>query len=352
MIKVTLTKNLKKKQPEDKLGFGKFFTDYMFKMDYSIEKGWNNPRIEPYSSIPFDPSLMTFHYGQEIFDGLKAFKDKDNNVTLFRPRDNFVRMNHSAERLCIPNFDVEIVMEGLTELIKLEKDWIPKADGTALYIRPTIIATDQYLGVKASDTYLFFIILSPVGAYYAHGFAPVSLLVEDFYTRASDGGTGEAKCGGNYATSLIAGNKAKKLGFDQVLWMDAKYKKYIEEVGSMNMFVIIDGVILTPSLDGTILPGITRNSIIKVLKDGGYKVVERKISIDEIIEAHKNGKLDEAFGTGTAAVVSPVGKLSYKGVEYIIGSGETGKITQMLYDKLTGIQKGRYEDKFNWLVRI
>jgi branched-chain amino acid aminotransferase len=243
-------------------------------------------------------------------------------------------------------------MEGLTELIRIEKDWIPKSEGTSLYIRPFIIATDPYLGVKVGENYIFSIILSPVAAYYSHGFAPVSLYVENFYSRAAEGGTGEAKCGGNYAASLIAGDKAKKLGYDQVLWLDAKNKKYIDEVGSMNIFVIIDGQVLTPSLDGTVLHGITRNSIIRILKDQGYNVAERKISIDEIIEAHKNGKLQEAFGTGTAAVVSPVGKLSYNGKEYVIGDGNTGKITAMLYDTLTGIQKGKYPDKFNWLYRI
>jgi len=352
MINVTLSKNLKKKPAEDKLKFGKNFTDHMFLMDYSTEKGWHDARIVPYAPFTLEPSALVLHYAQEIFEGLKAFKDDNDNITMFRPRENFARMNRSADRLCIPNFDVDVVMEGLTELIKLEKDWIPKSEGTALYVRPFIIATDPYLGVKVAENFIFCIILSPVGAYYANGFAPVSLYVENEYTRAADGGTGEVKCGGNYACSLIAGNKAKKMGYDQVLWLDSKYKKNIEEVGSMNMFVVINGEVLTASLDGTILPGITRKSIIQILKDEGYKVTERKISVDEIITALENGKFDEAFGTGTAAVVSPVGKLCYNDKEYIVGDGKTGKITQMLYDRLTGIQKGKYADKYNWLYKI
>lgn len=352
MIKVTLSKNLKEKPSEDKLQFGKIFTDHMFLMDFNKDKGWYNPRIEPYAPFCLEPSALVLHYAQEIFEGLKAFKNDKGDITMFRPRENFARMNRSADRLCIPQIDVDTAMEGLTELVKLEQDWIPKSEGTSLYIRPFIIATDPFLGVKVSENFIFCIILSPVGAYYANGFAPVSLYVENFYTRASEGGTGEAKCGGNYASSLIAGNKAKQMGYDQVLWLDAKFKKNIEEVGSMNMFVVIDNEVITASLDGTILPGITRKSIIQLLKDEGYKVTERKISIDEIIKAHDDGKLNEAFGTGTAAVISPVGKLSYNDKEYVIGDGNTGKITQMLYDRLTGIQKGKLPDKYNWLYKF
>ncbi len=352
MINVTLTKNPKAKPADGKLGFGKYFTDHMFVMNYDKGKGWHSARIEPYAPISIEPSALVFHYSQTIFEGLKAFKDDGGNITLFRPRDNFERMNRSANRLCIPQFNIDTVMEGLDKLVRTDKEWIPKSEGTSLYIRPFIIAVDPFLGVKVADSYIFFIILSPVAAYYSHGFAPVSLYVENFYTRASEGGTGEAKCGGNYAASLIAGNKAKELGYDQVLWLDAKNKKFIEEVGSMNMFVVIGGEVLTSSLDGTVLNGITRNSIIKLLKDSGYKVTERKISIEEIIKAQESGKLDEAFGTGTAAVVSPVGKLSFNGKDYTVGDGNTGKITAMLYDKLTGIQKGKYPDKFGWLYRI
>jgi branched-chain amino acid aminotransferase len=352
MIKVTLTENPKTKPECDKLVFGRNFTDHMFMMNYNPEKGWHDARIIPYCPFEIAPSALVFHYGQAIFEGMKAYKGKDGAVTMFRPRDNFLRMNRSADRLCIPQFDVEFVMQALSQLIEIEKDWIPEAEGTSLYIRPFIIATDPCLGVKISDTYAFFIILSPVGSYYKNGFAPVSLYVEDFYTRASSGGTGEAKCAGNYAACLKAEQKAKSLGYDQVLWLDGKEKKFVEEVGSMNMFMIIDGEVITAELDGTILPGITRNSIITVLKDKGYKVSERSLSIDEVISAQKQGKLNEAFGTGTAAVVSPVAKLCYKGTDYIVGDGKMGKITSMLYDTLTGIQKGKYEDKFGWLYRI
>ncbi|NLK17426.1 MAG: branched-chain amino acid aminotransferase [Clostridiales bacterium] len=352
MIREQLTDCPKDKQAEDKLQFGKTFTDHMFVMDYAAGKGWHDARIVPYAPFELDPSSMVLHYGQAIFEGLKAFRDINGRITMFRPRDNFLRMNRSAKRLCIPQIDVDFVMQALVRLIEIEKDWVPSAEGTALYIRPFIIATDPYLGVKVSDTYKFLIILSPSGPYYKNGFQPVSLYVENYYTRAAEGGTGEAKCSGNYAASLIASDKAKELGCDQVLWLDAKEKRYIEEVGSMNMFVVIGGEVLTASLDGTILPGITRDSIIKIFKDKGYKVTERKVSLDEIIGALKENRLDEAFGTGTAAVVSPVGKLRIGDEEYVIGDGKTGKITQMLYDTLTGIQRGKIEDKFGWLYRI
>ena len=353
MINITLSKNLKAKpQDEGKLGFGKIFTDHMFLMNYSTDKGWHNQRIEPYAPFTLEPSALVLHYGQTIFEGLKAFKDVSGKITLFRPRDNFERMNRSADRLCIPRINIDTVMNGLNELLKIEKDWIPQSEGTSLYIRPFIIATDPFLGVKVADYYTFFIILSPVGAYYANGFSPVSLYVENFYTRAAEGGTGEAKCAGNYAASLIAGNKAKSLGYDQVLWLDAKRKEFIEEVGSMNMFVVIDGEVITAALDGTVLHGITRDSIIKLLKSEGYKVTERKLSIAEVIEAHNSGKLNEAFGTGTAAAISPVGKLCYNDKVYTVGNGGTGKITSMLFDKLTGLQKGKYPDNNNWLYKI
>lgn len=352
MIREQLTDCPKDKQAEDKLQFGKTFTDHMFVMDYAAGKGWHDARIVPYAPFELDPSSMVLHYGQAIFEGLKAFRDINGRITMFRPRDNFLRMNRSAKRLCIPQIDVDFVMQALVRLIEIEKDWVPSAEGTALYIRPFIIATDPYLGVKVSDTYKFLIILSPSGPYYKNGFQPISLYVENYYTRAAEGGTGEVKCSGNYAASLIASDKAKELGCDQVLWLDAKEKRYIEEVGSMNMFVVIGGEVLTASLDGTILPGITRDSIIKIFKDKGYKVTERKVSLDEIIGALKENRLDEAFGTGTAAVVSPVGKLRIGDEEYVIGDGKTGKITQMLYDTLTGIQRGKIEDKFGWLYRI
>ena len=342
-----------KEKPADqsKLGFGKIFTDYMLTMRYK-NGAWDEPRIEPYGPVAFDLATTVFHYAQGIFEGLKAFRNEAGEVRVFRPEENFKRMNHSAERMCIPQIDEKKVLEGMFELLRLEKDWIPTAPGTALYIRPSIIATNVALGVHASSEYLFFIILSPVGSYYAHGLAPTRLLVEDYYTRATVGGTGEAKCIANYAVSLKAGEEAEKKGFDQVLWLDANEKKYVEEVGSMNMFFVIDGEVVTPELVGSILPGITRKSSIELLRAHGYKVSERRVSIDEVIEAQKNGKLNEAFGTGTAAVISPVGMMEYKGTDYVVNGGEMGEITKWLYDTITGIQTGRLPDPFGWVVKL
>ena len=342
-----------KEKPADqsKLGFGKIFTDYMLTMRYK-NGAWDEPRIEPYGPVAFDLATTVFHYAQGIFEGLKAFRNEAGEVRVFRPEENFKRMNRSAERMCIPQIDEKKVLEGMFELLRLEKDWIPTAPGTALYIRPSIIATNVALGVHASSEYLFFIILSPVGSYYAHGLAPTRLLVEDYYTRATVGGTGEAKCIANYAVSLKAGEEAEKKGFDQVLWLDANEKKYVEEVGSMNMFFVIDGEVVTPELVGSILPGITRKSSIELLRAHGYKVSERRVSIDEVIEAQKNGKLNEAFGTGTAADISPVGMMEYKGTDYVVNGGEMGEITKWLYDTITGIQTGRLPDPFGWVVKL
>lgn len=337
---------------ESKLGFGKYFTDYMFTMKYKDGKGWYDAQIEPYRPFEFDLATTVFHYAQGIFEGLKAFKNKDGEIRVFRPDENFKRMNNSAERMCIPRIDEKLVLEGLFELLKIEKDWIPTSTGTALYIRPSIIATNVALGVHAGSEYLFFIILCPVGSYYAHGLAPTRLLVEDFYTRATVGGTGEAKCIANYAVSLKAGEEAAKKGFDQVLWLDANEKKYVEEVGSMNMFFVIDGEVVTPMLTGSILPGITRKSCIELLRAHGYRVSERRISIDEVIEAQKSGILNEAFGTGTAAVISPVGMMEYKGKDYVVNDNRMGEITKFLYDTITGIQTGRIADAHNWVVKL
>lgn len=352
MIKTELSKNLKQKPDFNELGFGKYFTDHMFMMNYQEGKGWFDARIVPYQNLSLDPSTLVFHYSQTIFEGLKAYKDSKGNINLFRPQANFKRMNDSASRTCIPNFDEDLVLEALIELLKIEKDWIPNLPGTSLYIRPTIIATDAVLGVKASGTYIFYIILSPVGAYYKNGLAPTKILIEEFYTRASIGGTGEIKAGANYAISLMGSEKAKKESFDQVLWLDAKDKKYIEEVGSMNIFFVIDNEVVTPELVGSILPGITRDSTIKLLKASGYKVTERRISVDELKDAALSGKLNECFGTGTAAVISPVGLFKYKGDEYLINNGKMGEISKMLYDNLTGIQYGVLEDKFGWVLDV
>ncbi len=337
---------------ETKMGFGKLFTDYMFTMDYSSDKGWHDPRVEPYHPFTLDPSSSVFHYGQEIFEGLKCYRRADGGVQLFRARDNFARMNSSAERMCIPAFDEDVAMKGLEALLKVEKDWVPHSNGATLYIRPTIIATEPALGVHAAHHYIFFIILSPSGAYYPGGLAPVGIYVEDKYVRAVRGGVGFAKTGGNYAASIKAGDAAEKRGYTQVLWLDGVEQKYVEEVGAMNMMFVIGGKIVTPVLNGSILPGITRDSVMKLAKDMGYTVEERKISIAEVLEAAEKGTLDEAFGTGTAAVVSPVGKLGYEDRDYILNGGKIGPIAQKLYDTLTGIQFGEIADKFGWITPI
>lgn len=350
-MKITKATTLKAKPDFTKLGFGKYFSDYMLVMDYKNGK-WEAPEIVPNEPLRLDPATSVLHYAQGIFEGCKAYKNAKGEISLFRVRDNFLRMNNSAAKLCMPTLDIDTVMSALFDLIKLEKDWIPTAEGTSLYVRPTMIATDPQLGVHASHNYKFYVILSPVGAYYANGLQPTKIYVEDVYVRAAIGGTGEAKCMGNYACSLFAAEAANKKGYDQVLWLDAKDRKYVEEVGAMNMFFVIDGVIVTPILNGSILPGITRASAITVLKDNGYKVEERKISIDEIVEAYNNGKLDEAFGTGTAAVVSPVGTIAYKDINMNINNGVMGKITAELYETITGIQLQKLEDKFGWVLKI
>lgn len=350
-MKITLAKTLKQKPDFSKLGFGKHFTDHMLYMEYANGK-WSEVEIKPYSSLALDPASVVFHYGQEIFEGLKAYKDASGKITMFRPKDNFLRMNRSAKRLCMAELPIDEVLEGLFELIRIEKDWIPTSAGTSLYIRPTLIGNEEFLGVHPSKKYIFYVILSPVGSYYANGLQPTKIYVEDIFNRAAIGGTGEAKCGGNYASSLMAAEVAKTKGYDQVLWMDAAERKYVGEVGAMNMFFVIDKKVVTPKLDGTILPGITRDSAINVLKKAGYTVEERMVSIDEIETAYDNGVLDEAFGTGTAAVISPVGVIGYKDKVMTINNQKMGDITKWLYDKLTGIQYGKEADEFGWIVKI
>ncbi len=350
-MKITLTKQKKVKPDYSKLGFGKYFTDHMLVMDYRDGK-WQEPEIVPYQPFSLDPSTCVLHYGQGIFEGLKAYKDGNGKITLFRPYDNFRRMNRSAERLCMPTLDVEETVENLKKLVMIDEDWIPTAPGTALYIRPTMIAIDPMLGVHPGHSYRFFIILSPVGSYYEAGLTPTKIMIEDQYVRAPLGGTGEAKCMGNYAASLLAGDIANKKGYEQVLWLDAKEHKYVEEVGAMNMFFVFDGVVKTPALVGSILPGITRDSVIRVLEHEGMPVEECRISVDDIRTAIKNGHMNEAFGSGTAAVISPVGVLGIDGVDWTINNFEMGKITSFLYDKLTGIQTGRYPDPFGWVVKV
>ena len=356
-MKIKITKadtNQLKPKPldESKLGFGDILTDYMFLMDFESQKGWFNPRIEPYGDISIDPAAMAIHYGQEIFEGLKAYYGKDGGIYLFRAEENFKRLNRSASRLCMPDVDIGLSMEGMKQLILLEKEWVPKSHGTSLYIRPTMLATEPHLGVRPANAYLFFIIIGPVGAYYKEGLNPVKIYVEDFYVRAARGGIGEAKTAGNYAASLLAAEKAKKMGYTQVLWLDAVERKYVEEVGTMNMFFVIDDEVITAPLTGSILPGITRDSVIQIVKDWGMKVSERSLSIDEVIEAARNGRLKEAFGTGTAAVISPVGEITYKGADYTVAGGKMGELSHKLYDEIVALQYGEKADPHGWVSRI
>ncbi|MGC8908698.1 MAG: branched-chain amino acid aminotransferase [Desulfomonilaceae bacterium] len=339
---------------EDKLGFGNIFTDRMLTIRYAANKGgWQKPHIGPRENLVLHPASMVLHYGQQVFEGLKAFAGPDErDILLFRPDMNIARFNRSCERLCIPTIDPQLFMDQMSELLRLERDWIPRSPGTSLYIRPTVIATDEHLGVRPSHTYLFFIILSPVGAYYPEGFEPVKIMVTDAYVRACRGGLGEAKTGANYAASLKAAEDAHALGFTQVLWLNAVDRSTIEEVGTMNIFFRIDDEILTPALEGTILPGVTRDSVIKLAKEMGMKVVERAITIQEVIEAAGSGRLKEMFGSGTAAVISPVSHLHYQGKEYVVGDGKTGPVAAELFDRITGMQSGTKPDPFGWVVNV
>lgn len=350
-IKIEKTKTPKEK-PQGKLGFGKIFTDHMFVMNYTKGKGWHDPRVVPYGDITISPASMVFHYGQEMFEGLKAYKGEDGKNYLFRPDMNGKRTNDSNDRLCIPQLPVEDFVEAVKAVVKVDADWIPTEPGTSLYIRPFIIATEAFLGVDVSETFLFMIILSPSGAYYEGGLEPVGIWIEDDYVRAVRGGMGFAKTGGNYAASLAAQVKAHEDGYSQVLWLDGVERKYIEEVGAMNIFFKIDGTVVTPMLNGSILPGITRNSVLELCRSWGIPTEERKVSVDELLEAQKNGKLEEVFGTGTAAVISPVGKLRYKDDVMVIGNGVIGELSQKLYDTVTGIQLGKLDDPFGWRVEV
>lgn len=351
-IPTTLTTTKKQKPSAETMGFGKHFTDHMFITDYTEGKGWHDARIVPYQAISLDPASKVFHYGQAVFEGLKAYKTADGHVQLFRPDRNFARLNKSNERLCIPALDEQLALEGLLALVKVDKEWIPEGDGTSLYIRPFIIATEANLGVAASENYQFIIIMSPVGSYYKEGINPVKIMVEQEYVRAAKGGTGEAKTSGNYASSLLASEIAEKKGYSQSLWLDGRERKYIEEVGSMNIFFKINGTVITPALNGSILAGITRDSMIHVLQSRNIPVEERAVSIDEVVAAYEDGTLEEVFGTGTAAVISPVGELTYGEQNMVINGGGIGALTQELYDTLTGIQTGKLDDPFGWIVKV
>lgn len=352
-IKYELVETKKAKPDWNALGFGKYFTDHMFVMDYDEGMGWHDARIIPYQNLSLDPACMVFHYAQEMFEGLKAYRTPNGSIQLFRPNKNIERMNRTNERLCIPALNEADVLDALKAIVAVEEEWVPTADGTSLYIRPFIIATDVQLGVHPSKSYKFMIILSPVGSYYPEGIKPVKIFVERDYVRAVKGGTGYAKVGGNYACSLIGQKKAEELGYSQVLWLDGVEHKYIDEVGAMNVFFVIDNVVVTPTLEeGNILPGVTRNSCIQILKSFGYTVEERKLELAEVIEAYNCGKLNEAFGTGTAAVVSPMGLLDTGDIKMVINNNEIGPVAQKLYDTLTGIQWGKIEDTFDWTVKV
>ena len=351
-ISITKTACPKEKPDSSTLGFGKIFTDHMFMMDYNSEKGWYNARIIPFAPIPLHPASTVLHYGSEIFEGLKAYRRADGTVQLFRPMENIRRLNNSAERLCLPQIPEEDALEALTTFVQCEQDWTPSAPGTSLYLRPFLYGNDETLGVHAVHNATFVIIASPVGSYYKEGINPVKIMIEDQDVRAVRGGTGYAKCGGNYAASNCAGKRAEEKGYSQVLWLDGVERKYIEEVGAMNVMFKIAGEIVTPMLTGSILPGITRKSCIEVLKNEGYTVHERLLSIDELKAAMENGTLEEAWGCGTAAVVSPIGELFYQGVHYPVNNGQIGEVTQHLYDTLTGIQWGRIEDTFGWTMPL
>ena len=351
-IKITKTTTPGVMPPEENLGFGKVFTDHMLLVDWEEGKGWYNARIEPFGRISLHPASTVLHYGAEIFEGLKAYRRADGGVQLFRPTENVKRMNNSAERMSLPQMDEEDMLELLTTFVKLEERWVPKSFGSSLYLRPFLFGNDEALGVHAVKNATFMIIGSPSGSYYKEGINPVGIMIENEDVRTVRGGTGYAKCGGNYAASTRAGERAAKKGYSQVLWLDGVERKYVEEVGAMNVMFKINGEIITPLLTGSILPGITRKSCIEVLKSQGYQVVERLISVDELLQALKDNSLEEAWGCGTAAVVSPIGKFAFGDQEYVVNGGKIGEVTQGLYDTLTGIQWGKTPDPFGWVYRV
>jgi branched-chain amino acid aminotransferase len=337
---------------ESSLGFGKIFSDHFFTMKYHEKQGWHDPVVEPYRTIPLDPTALCLHYGQLIFEGLKAYRGRQNEIYLFRPLKNIERMNASAQRLCMPTVEPALFLEAIKKLVILDRDWIPKGRGTSLYIRPTMIATEAALGVHAANEYLFFIVIGPVGAYYPEGFSPTKIYVSEDYVRAVRGGIGYCKAAGNYAASLLASKIAMEKGYTQVLWLDAAERKYVEEVGTSNIFFLIANELITPPLAGSILPGVTRDSVIQMARSWGIRVSERPLSMDEILAAQSAGTLTEVFASGTAAIVSPVGQMFYKGTDYIINERKIGSLTQKLYNEILQIQYGEKEDPFGWRIRI
>lgn len=351
-VKKANAQQLKTKPDQSNLGFGQHFTDHMLLMKWSKENGWHDTEITPFQDFTVSPAAMVFHYGQAIFEGLKAYRGKDNQILLFRPKDNLERMNHSAVRMCMPRLPVEKVLKALRALLYLDRDWVPSAEGASLYIRPTMVAMEPALGVRPAEMYYFYVILCPVGAYYPEGFNPTKIYVADKYVRAVTGGVGEAKTAGNYAASLSASQEAKKAGCTQVLWLDACEHKYLEEVGTSNIFLRIDDELLTPPLEGSILHGITRDSVMQLARDWGVAVIEKRITIDETLGAIKDGSLQEIFASGTAAVISPVGELHYKGERYVVNEGTTGELAKKLFDELQNIQFGWKEEQHGWAVRV
>ncbi len=353
-LDIIKTKNPKEKPDEGSLGFGKIFTDHMFVMDYSRDKGWHEGKVVPYGPIAFDPSSMVFHYGQEMYEGLKAYRgEKDGIIRLFRPEKSAQRMNSEAcDRVCIPRLPEEIFMEAVKTLVEVDRDWVPSYPRTSLYIRPMILSTEAVLGVRTSDTFKFVIILSPVGPYYNQGLSPIRIRVEENYVRAVQGGIGIAKTGGNYAATMKAQAEAKEKGYDDILWLDAIDRKYVEEMGTSNVFFRIDDEVITPPLDGSVFPGVTRDSVIELLKSWGIKITERKLSIQEIAEAHTSGRFHEMFSTGTGSIISPVGYLRWGNHKMILDDGEVGELARRLYKEITGIRKGTIKDEFGWTVNL
>ena len=355
-LAITVTKadeHQRKEKPDPtKLVFGRHFSDHMFVMHWNREHGWHNAEICPYQNFSLDPAAMVFHYGQAIFEGLKAYRGENNEILLFRPQANLKRMNDSALRMCMPRFSMEEVLKAMKALVYLEREWVPATDGASLYLRPTMIASEAAIGLRAAEEYIFYIIMSPVGSYYAGGCKPVRIYVEDNYIRAALGGVGEAKTGGNYAASLMAQSAAKKKGYAEILWLDAIERKYVEEVGTSNIFFVIGDELITSPLTGSILPGVTRDSVLQLARDRGIKAVERRLSIDEVYAAHAAGTLKESFGTGTAAVISPIGELCYKDQVISINGGQAGELSTLFLNELQALQRGQREDRHSWLVRV
>ena len=352
VVQVPPEKRKAKPTDESKLGFGKIFSDHFFTMKYHHDRGWYDAMIEPYRPFSLEPTAICFHYGQEIFEGLKAYRGRNGSIFLFRPAENIKRMNASAERLCMPTLDPDLFMEAMKKLVLMERDWIPHGRGTSLYIRPTMIATERSLGVHPSNEYLFFIVVGPVGDYYPEGFSPTKIYVSEEYVRSAPGGTGYCKAAGNYAASLYAGKLAAEMGYTQVLWLDAIARRYVEEVGTSNIFFVIGDELITPPLGGTILPGVTRDSIIQIARSWGIHVLERPLTMEEILSASAEGKLQEVFASGTAAIVSPIGQICYRGKVHMINQGKTGPLTERLYNEILEIQYGKKDDPFDWRVKI